>query len=218
MQKGFVYILTNPSYKDNIIKIGYTINLKNRLAQLDKTGVPTPFDPYMTVETAKYIQLEKVIHHEIDKLTNFRTRNNREFFEIDPIDAADLLKNLASLLDDAEIVEYGNVSDVEEKTIDTIKQQGNRTTFQMLDIPVGSTLVAQNKQVPDVVVVDEVNQVQLPDGSVKSISRAVIDALGGHRNGFQYYKYQGKLLASIRKEFDDTYLPNSKRYKSTADD
>ncbi|OYW42304.1 hypothetical protein B7Z28_01630, partial [Candidatus Saccharibacteria bacterium 32-45-3] len=110
MQKGFVYILTNPSYRDNIIKIGYTINLKNRLAQLDKTGVPLPFDPYMTVETSKYKLLESVIHRELDKLTDFRTRNNREFFEIDPVDAADLLKNLCRLLDDAEIVEYGNVS------------------------------------------------------------------------------------------------------------
>lgn len=84
MQKGFVYILTNPSYKDNIIKIGYTIDLKKRLAQLDKTGVPTPFDPYMTVGTAKYKILENVIHRELDKLTDFRTRENREFFEIDP--------------------------------------------------------------------------------------------------------------------------------------
>lgn len=211
MNKGFVYILTNPSYKDNIIKIGYTINLKNRLSQLDKTGVPMPFEPYMTVETAKYKELEKVIHHEIDKLTDFRTRENREFFEIDPIDAADLLKNLAQLLDDAEIVEYGNVSSVEEKSAVTMTQQGNRTTFKMLGVPVGSKLVAANNNIPDVIVADEVNQVRLPDGTVKSISRAVIDALGGHRNGFQVYKYNGKILSSMRKSFDAEYLPKSKR-------
>lgn len=211
MQKGFVYILTNPSYKDNIIKIGYTIDLKKRLASLDRTGVPTPFEPYMTVETEKYKTLEGVIHRELDKLTDFRTRENREFFEIDPVDAADLLKNLARLIDDAEIVEYGNISDVEEKSESTIKQQGNRTTFHMLGVPVGSKLVAVNKDIPDVVTVDEMNQVQLPDGSVKSISRAVIDAVGGHRNGFQAYRYNGKLLTSIRKSFDDSYLPSSKR-------
>ncbi|MCA9346928.1 GIY-YIG nuclease family protein [Candidatus Saccharibacteria bacterium] len=211
MNKGFVYILTNPSYKDNIIKIGYTINLKNRLAQLDKTGVPTPFEPYMTVETAKYKQLEQVIHHELDKLTDFRTRDNREFFEIDPVDAADLLKNLARLIDDVEIVEYGNVSSVEEKSLNTIKQQGNRTTFSMLGVPIGSKLVATNKNIPDVVVIDEINQVQLPDGSIKSISRAVIDSIGGHRNGFQVYKYNGKPLSDIRKEIDKDYLPSSKR-------
>jgi len=79
MQKGFVYILTNPSYKDNIIKIGYTTNLKNRLSQLDRTGVPIPFEPYMTIATKKYKQLEKTIHHELDKLTDYRTRNNRDF-------------------------------------------------------------------------------------------------------------------------------------------
>lgn len=211
MNKGFVYILTNPSYKDNIIKIGFTTNLKNRLSQLDKTGVPMPFDPYMTVETAKYKQLEKVIHHELDKLTDFRTRQNREFFEIDPVDAADLLKNLAQLLDDAEIVEYGNVSSVEEKNETTMTQQGNRTTFKMLGIPVGSKLAAANEDIPDVVTVDEMNQVQLPGGAVKSISRAVIDAMGGHRNGFQVYKFNGKPLSDIRKSFDADYLPKSKR-------
>lgn len=210
MQKGFVYILTNPSYKDNIIKIGFTKDLKSRLAALDRTGVPTPFEPYMTVETAKYKILESVIHRELDKLTDFRTRDNREFFEIDPVDAADLLKNLARLIDDAEIVEYGNVSSVEEKSESTIKQQGNRTTFQMLGIPVGSRLTAANKNIPDVITVDEINQVQLPDGSVKSISRAVIDVIGGHRNGFQVYKYNGKRLSLIRKSFDADYLPNSK--------
>ncbi len=211
MQKGFVYILTNPSYKDNIIKIGFTTNLKDRLAQLDKTGVPTPFDPYMTVQTAKYKELEKVIHHELDKLTDFRTRENREFFEIDPVDAADLLKNLARLLDDAEIVEYGNLSSVAGKSEVTMTQQGNRTTFKMLGVAVGSKLVAANKNIPDVIVVDEVNQVRLADGTVKSISRAVIDAIGGHRNGFQVYKYNGKQLSSIRKSFDENYLPNSAR-------
>lgn len=200
MQKGFVYILTNPSYKDNIIKIGYTNNLKNRLNQLDKTGVPTPFEPYMTVETTKYKQLERVIHRELDKLTDFRTRQNREFFEIDPIDAADLLKNLSLLLDDAVIVEYGNISNIEEKSVSTITQQGNRTTFAMLGIPIGSSLKATNRDIPDVIVYDDVNQVQLPDGTVKSISRAVIDAVGGHRNGFQVYKYRGKDLYSMRKE------------------
>jgi hypothetical protein len=211
MQKGFVYILTNPSYKDNIIKIGFTTNLKNRLAQLDKTGVPTPFDPYMTVETSKYKGLEKVIHHELDKLTDFRTRENREFFEIDPVDAADLLKNLARLLDDAEIVEYGNLSSVEGKNEATMTQQGNRTTFKMLGVPIGSKLTAANHAIPDVTVVDDINQVRLPDGSVKSISRAVIDAIGGHRNGFQVYKYNGKPLSSIRKSFDENYLPKSTR-------
>lgn len=81
----------------------------------------------------------------------------------------------------------------------------------MLGVPIGSKLVAANKNIPDVIVVDEVNQVRLADGSVKSISRAVIDAIGGHRNGFQVYKYNGKQLSSIRKSFDENYLPNSAR-------
>ena len=90
-------------------------------------------------------------------------------------------------------------------------QQGNRTTFKMLGVPIGSKLTAANHAIPDVTVVDDINQVRLPDGSVKSISRAVIDAIGGHRNGFQVYKYNGKPLSSIRKSFDENYLPKSTR-------
>jgi hypothetical protein len=79
---------------------------------------------------------------------DLRPREKREFFEIDHVDAVDLLKNLARPLDDAEIVEYGNISSVEDKSESTIKQQGNRTTFRMLGVPVGSKLTAANKDTP----------------------------------------------------------------------
>ncbi len=197
MKSGYVYILTNPSYKDEIIKIGYTQNLKRRLNDLDKTGVPTPFEPYLTVKTAKYKTLEKVIHHELDKLTEFRTRKNREFFEINPVDAADLLVNLSKLIDDAEVEEYGG--DVEVRSA-TKKGSSNRTTFALLKIPVGAKLEPTNKKIPKATVVDEANQVRLENGEIKSISRAVIDAVGGHRNGFQSYTYKGENLYEMRKK------------------
>lgn len=181
------------------MKIGFTTNLKERLRSLDKTGVPAPFEPYMTVETVKYRALEKVMHHELDKLTDFRLRHNREFFQIDPVDAADLLKNLATLIDDAIIEDYSNESSVEEK-LTTGRESGFRTTFQLLGIPVGSKLVPRSLNIPAATVADETNQVMLEDGTVKSISRAVVDAVGGSRNGFQCYKYQGKVLYDMRKE------------------
>lgn len=95
-EKGYVYIFTNPSMQ-NCIKVGHAKDLKRRLKNLDTTSIPTPFEPYFAVRTAKYKELERVIHRELDKLTDTRTRKNREFFNIAPEIAQRLLPCLAFL-------------------------------------------------------------------------------------------------------------------------
>lgn len=206
---GLVYVLTNPSMP-GYIKIGFTNNLKKRLKDLDTTGVARPFEPYMTVSTKKYRDLEKVIHHELDKLTEARTRSNREFFEMDPIIAGDLLQNLSTLIDDAQIDNYGNTNESNESPDGQVRLMSRPTSFKMLGIPVGSTLIAGNKNFPTVVTVDDDNHVRLPDGEIKTISRAVVDVSNNPRNGFQVYKYNDRLLSSMRKDIDANYFPNSR--------
>ena len=104
---GYVYIMTNPSFKENWVKIGKGARpVGLRLKELDTTSVPMPFEIYATLKTSKFNEVEKKIHREIDRFTDFRVRKNREFFEVEPQVALDLLKDIASLLDDAEIKEY----------------------------------------------------------------------------------------------------------------
>lgn len=100
-QPGYVYILTNPSFKDNWIKIGKTIDIDQRLRQLDNTSTPLPFEVYATLKTIKYSEVEKQLHRIIDQLTDYRIRQNREFFNISPEKALDLLKDMSLTLDDA---------------------------------------------------------------------------------------------------------------------
>ena len=49
MNKGIVYVLVNEAF-DSYVKIGRTINLEQRLKQLDNTSVPLPFRCVFAVE------------------------------------------------------------------------------------------------------------------------------------------------------------------------
>lgn len=80
MTKGYIYCLSNKSFKKNIYKIGYTSKKPNiRAEQLYKTGLPTPFK----VEISKYVndivKAERQLHEKFDKM---RINEDREFFKV----------------------------------------------------------------------------------------------------------------------------------------
>ena len=105
-EAGYVYILTNPSFKEDWVKIGKSSRpVDIRSKELDNTAVPLPFEIYATLKTVKYSEAEKLIHHYIERFTNLRIRNNREFFNVAPDVALTIFKEVALLLDDAEIEE-----------------------------------------------------------------------------------------------------------------
>ena len=103
---GYVYILTNPSFREDWVKIGKSSRpVDIRSKELDNTAVPLPFEIYATLRTAKYSEAEKLIHHYIERFTNLRIRNNREFFNVAPEEALAIFKEVAMLLDDAVVEE-----------------------------------------------------------------------------------------------------------------
>lgn len=105
-EAGYVYILTNPSFMEDWVKIGKSSRpVDIRSKELDNTAVPLPFEIYATLKTVKYSEAEKLIHHYIERFTNLRIRNNREFFNVAPEEALAIFKEVALLLDDAEIEE-----------------------------------------------------------------------------------------------------------------
>ena len=112
-EPGYVYILTNPSFKEDWVKIGRSSRpVDVRSKELDNTAVPLPFEIFATLKTVKYDIVEKKIHKAIDRLTDLRIRQNREFFNIKPDLALEILRDEATLLDDAEIVLYENSNSV----------------------------------------------------------------------------------------------------------
>lgn len=106
-KKGFVYILSNQSFREDWVKIGKSSRpVDVRSKELDNTAVPLPFDIYATLHTAKYEKMEKQIHKRIDRLTELRIRHNRKFFNVAPDVALDIMRDFADLLDDAEFAVY----------------------------------------------------------------------------------------------------------------
>ena len=102
--QGYVYILTNPSFREDWVKIGKSSReVDVRSKELDNTAVPLPFEIYATVKTSKYDELEAKLHKILTDLADLRIRKTREFFNIKPEDAFGYLKDLAELIDDAVI-------------------------------------------------------------------------------------------------------------------
>ena len=110
-ETGYVYILTNPSFREDWIKIGKTTNMDERLKTLYNTSLPLPFEPFATLKTAKYNEAEKLVHHYIERFTDLRIEKKREFFNVKPEVALEIFREVATLLDDAVIDEiYKNDS------------------------------------------------------------------------------------------------------------
>jgi DNA replication protein DnaD len=53
--------------------------------------------------------IERKIHKQIDRLTDLRIRNGREFFNIKPEIAYEILEDEANTLNDAELGLYKNI-------------------------------------------------------------------------------------------------------------
>lgn len=117
-EPGYVYILTNPSFREDWVKIGKSSRPVNvRSKELDNTAVPLPFEVFATMKTTKYNEAEKLVHRYIERFTNLRIRNNREFFNVKPEEALEIFRDVALVIDDAEIDEVfkKDVSDTTDK-------------------------------------------------------------------------------------------------------
>lgn len=105
-EPGYVYILTNPSFREDWVKIGKSSRpVDVRSKELDNTAVPLPFEIFATMKTTKYNEAEKLVHRYIERFTNLRIRSNREFFNVQPEEALEIFREVATLLDDVEIEE-----------------------------------------------------------------------------------------------------------------
>ena len=138
-EPGYVYILTNPSFREDWVKIGKSSRpVDVRSKELDNTAVPLPFEIFATMKTVKYNEAEKLVHRYIERFTNLRIRNNREFFNVKPEEALEIFKEVAMLLDDAEICEVhkeGIRSDViktEKITKPTVVEKDKKSTVWLI--------------------------------------------------------------------------------------
>ena len=73
MDKGYVYVLTNPSFKEDWMKIGKSKRMPDvRSKELFNTAAPLPYEIYATLKTEKFNEAERMIHHRIDRISDLR--------------------------------------------------------------------------------------------------------------------------------------------------
>lgn len=216
-EAGFVYILTNPSFREDWVKIGKSSRpVDVRSKELDNTAVPLPFEIYATLKTTKYAKVEKQVHKQIDRLTDLRIRQNREFFNIPPSVALDIMRDMADLLDDAELYVYVDGKPVlskskdEDKKIEAESKERQSKApkpafkFHMIGLSVGDTIVFDPLQLPVKVASDDRIEYE---GRLYSLSAFTANFLpeekqnpSGAYQGPKYFSYKGKVLSELRKE------------------
>ncbi len=215
--QGYVYILTNPSFREDWVKIGKSSRpVDVRSKELDNTAVPLPFEIYATLKTSKYDKVEKQIHKQIDRLTDLRIRQNREFFNIAPSVALDIMRDIADLLEDAELAVYVDNKPVisnskdEDKKINAENDSKKRKMmkpafkFHMVGLNVGDTIIFDALSLPVKVASDDKIEYE---GRLWSLSAFTAEFLpeemqnnSGAYQGPKYFSYNGKNLSQIRLE------------------
>ena len=193
MAKGFIYIMTNLAFPHKMVKIGYSSDVESRRKQLSTTGLPYEYEVYATYETSGNLE-DKKLHKMIDTINPaLRVTSNREFFEMTPEEAFDLLEASATI--------SGTKDKLKKvKVVEAKKQQVRRPRVNFVEcgIPMGAELVFSEDPtvVAKVVGAHEVEY----NGEITSLSAISSRIKGGSTQGPYYFTYQGKRVSSIADE------------------
>lgn len=178
-------------------KIGFTHgDIEERIRQLDRTGVPLPFEVYYaaTVEDAE--KEERWLH---SIFADRRARANREFFKMNPEYAALALKRVEI----REIKIDSGLTLEQEKEVDEVKERRSRFHFEKYRIPVGSrlTFTRDSSIVAEVVENDKIKI----NGKINSLSGFAMELLGYRRKpqGTLYFEFEDEILDDRRRRIDE---------------
>ena len=209
--KGYVYILTNPSFREDWVKIGKSSRpVDIRSKELDNTAVPLPFEIFATMETAKFNEVEKLVHKTIDRLTDLRIRQNREFFNVAPQIALDIFRDIALTIDDAVVLEYRDnkpilpTSSAAQQEDTTKAPRRGRFKFSMVGIKIGDFVTFEPTGIEVKVASDDSVEYE---GRIYKLSPFVGTFMpeerrntSGAYQGAKYFMYKGKILDDLRTE------------------
>lgn len=219
-EPGYVYILTNPSFREDWVKIGKSSRpVDVRSKELDNTAVPLPFEIFATLKTVKYNEVERLVHKTIDRLTDLRIRQSREFFNVAPQMALDILRDISMTIDDAEVLLYhDNKPIVNKEPAPQVKREVKRSRFKfsMCNIKIGEEITFVPTGLVVKVATDDAVEY---NGRIYKLSPFVGTFMPDERRntsgayqGAKYFSYNGRILDELRKEIEaaveDTSQPD----------
>jgi len=178
---GIVYVLSNPAF-DNYVKVGRTIDLEQRLKQLDNTSVPLPFRCVFAVQVDDEIAVEKLVHQ---AFADVRVRSTREFFEIDAQRVISALK----LTNGKDVTPKEDIAEDEESIEALERTVAKRRSYSFSDahVNVGDVLTYSKDDAVEVTVVAD-KKVEF-EGEIVSLSKAALTLL--HREGYKWKQANG---------------------------
>ena len=178
---GIVYILSNPAF-DNYVKIGRTIDIEQRMKQLDNTSVPLPFRCVFAVEVDDDVAVERLVHQ---AFADVRVRTTREFFEIDAQRVIAALK----LTKGRDVTPKKDIAEDEESILALERAITKRKSYSFSDahVNVGDVLsYTKDESITAIVVADK--KIKFED-QVISLSKAALILL--HREGYNWKQANG---------------------------
>jgi len=191
-----IYILTNEAMP-GFIKIGFTNgSLDQRLKQLDRTGVPLPFEVYYACEVESARNDEQWLH---SIFSDRRVRDSREFFKIDPERVVIALKRVQTREITAPQIP---ATAAEQREIEEKKKIRSRFDFKKYGVPEGAEIYfSRDESVKAKVLAG--NHIEL-DGQKTTLSPSAKKLLG-YTNavaGTLYWMYEEETLDERRRRMD----------------
>ena len=216
MNKGVIYILTNPSFPQ-YVKIGYATDVRKRLDELNRsTAIPFAFRVYATYEVDSALS-DKKLHSILDRLNpELRSteeidgkRRIREFYAMTPEDAYSILEAIAEINNYSHRLKKWKATATEQQE-ETLAQKINELhqermspfTFSACGIKIGEKIEffcngnAHSGEMCEVAYDNHVSY----NGEIWSLTALakhftnVKSAIGGPK----YFKYKGEWLNDIR--------------------
>ncbi len=198
-QMSIVYVLSNPAF--DILKIGKTTNLDERLRTLNNTSVPFPFRVEFAIEVNNDADLEGSIHK---IFSDHRVNPKREFFDIGLSQVIAAMK----LTGGRDVTPNSDLPDDEEsvKAVSAQRTRKANKSFGKLDISTGTTLAFMGKQ--DVTAEVLGDKMVLFEGKEMSVSASALIVLNRDGktwtdcNGWQYWTLNDEALSERAKRFE----------------
>ena len=131
---GIIYCLENTEMPD-VVKIGQTTDIEQRLRQLDNTSVPVPFVCVLALEVENHVAAERLLH---DAFGDHRVRKSREFFRV----SAQRVIAAMRLTQGRDVTPKSDVVADEEsgRALEDSRKRRQKFNFEMVGITPGTVL------------------------------------------------------------------------------
>ena len=131
--KSYVYILTNKSFRDNLLKIGVSDKPMDELIEwLDNEDLPDPYDPFAIVQTEEANMLEEAFYRKLDSYEEWQYNTEYGFYILPPEQALGSLFTL--------VIELG----IKDAVVLRYDEGAPRQVYPLVDV-----LQAQLEDMPD---------------------------------------------------------------------